>query len=1298
MVGKVKMGFNLKELLAGQKAIGFLSTVEGEKFKQSTLGLISFLIFLGACQKIDNNSGDSDQNFEDKINVPIPQITFLDSLPDSLQAHKTWINDFSQPETRVVPQNQREEYTYEDDENQTRTISSPPITQRPYLKNEKGEAILDAEGNHYFLGDGGISDFTLFTTDDGLSLDNITSSLLDRSGNLWFGTWGGGISKFDGVSFTNFTTAHGLSNNLVHCLAEDAAGNIWIGTDGGGISIYDGYSFSHKTRSDGLANDIVYGITLDRYGNLWIAAGEGGASKFDGERFVNYNQENGLPGNSVIKIAEDSHGFIWFGTGSNGLSRFDGKAFMNFTTEDGLAGNAINCIAKDKAGNLWFGTKGGGVSKYQQSADLTEKGTFTNFKISDGLGHDDVWDIEEDLLGNLWFATGGAGVSKFDGKKFTNYTTAQGLPINIVYSISIDGSGNPWFGTAGGGLALYKGAAFTNFTSDLGLAKNSVFAIIEDNNGHLWFGTDGGGVSKYDGKSFTNYTTEQGLPDPMVISAIKDKKGQLWFGTGGGGLALYKEESGVGKNASFTTFNTKNGLQNEIIYAIIEDRLGNIWLGTDGAGLIKFDWNAIPVGQEGFTAFTTDQGLANNAVYSILEDRNGNLWIGTGGGGVSKFDGKSFTNFSTAQGLSHNIVWSILEDKAGNLWFATQGGGVSRFDGQSFSTFTKREGLVDDTVYDLLEDGIGNIFIGTNRGFTVVPAEVAALPFGEIRGSLEYYNTANGYPVKDVNKGVHLDSKGNIWAGNGSDKTGLVKFNYQALRKKTKKPTVNIKNISLFENPISWISLQGSASEEEATDSLKNLAYITDEVKVFGRVLSAEERKSQFKELSKTQFSEIKRFETFPEKLKLPHSQNQITIDFGTDELVRANLMEYRYILEGYKKSWSPVIKNSSATFGNIREGDYVFRVIARYTGPAEATGKEWSEEAVYRFSVLPPWHRTWWAYLMYIIILLVGIKRVHVFQKSKTIRRERERIQQKELEQAKEIEKAYMDLKITQAQLVQQEKLASLGQLTAGIAHEIKNPLNFVNNFSEVSIELIAEAKEERNKSPDARDETLVDEIMEDIKSNLQKIHEHGSRANRIVTSMLQHSRGGSGKKEPTDLNALIREYVNLSYQGMRAGKNPMNVEITLDLDPGIKQVLLIKEDFTRVVINLCNNAFEAMKEKFKKHEPDCYREQSAKYDDGAIREVNYKPKLSIRARYENGKVLISIEDNGPGIPDEIKDKILQPFFTTKKGTEGTGLGLSITNDIVKAHAGELKVKSQVGRGSKFIIELPALGESSAQ
>jgi len=262
--------------------------------------------------------------------------------------------------------------------------------------------------------------------------------------------------------------------------------------------------------------------------------------------------------------------------------------------------------------------------------------------------------------------------------------------------------------------------------------------------------------------------------------------------------------------------------------------------------------------------------------------------------------------------------------------------------------------------------------------------------------------------------------------------------------------------------------------------------------------------------------------------------------------------------------------------------------------------------------------------------------------------------------------EKALKELKAAQSQLIQSEKMASLGELTAGIAHEIKNPLNFVNNFSEVSVELIDEALEElelvktrHSSSPDNESLEEITAILNDVKGNLTKVHEHGTRADGIVKSMLQHSRGGSGKMEPTNLNALVKEYVNLAFHGMRAGKNPINAEIDLQLNPKIKTVPMIGEDFSRVVLNLCNNAFDAMRPTADKR----------------------PPKLSVRTKLDSKSIHIEVEDNGSGIPNEIKDKILQPFFTTKKGTDGTGLGLSITNDIIKAHGGQLDIQSQPGQ-----------------
>ncbi|SDB19595.1 GAF domain-containing protein [Flavobacteriaceae bacterium MAR_2010_188] len=269
----------------------------------------------------------------------------------------------------------------------------------------------------------------------------------------------------------------------------------------------------------------------------------------------------------------------------------------------------------------------------------------------------------------------------------------------------------------------------------------------------------------------------------------------------------------------------------------------------------------------------------------------------------------------------------------------------------------------------------------------------------------------------------------------------------------------------------------------------------------------------------------------------------------------------------------------------------------------------------------------------------------------------------------------ALTDLESAQEQLIQQEKLASLGQLSAGIAHEIKNPLNFVNNFSELNLELIEEITDELKELPTNEHTDEISAILEDITSNLKKIHQHGTRADSIVKSMLQHSRGSNGIKEELNINEILNEYINLAFHGMRASKKVINVSIDLQLDHTIQKVPLIAEDFSRVILNLCNNAFDAM-----------YEEQNIS------KNTDYSPKLSVRSTALGKSVIIEIEDNGPGIPENLKDKIMQPFFTTKKGTEGTGLGLSITNDIIKAHGGRLEIVSESGNNSytKFKIILP--------
>jgi signal transduction histidine kinase len=273
-------------------------------------------------------------------------------------------------------------------------------------------------------------------------------------------------------------------------------------------------------------------------------------------------------------------------------------------------------------------------------------------------------------------------------------------------------------------------------------------------------------------------------------------------------------------------------------------------------------------------------------------------------------------------------------------------------------------------------------------------------------------------------------------------------------------------------------------------------------------------------------------------------------------------------------------------------------------------------------------------------------------------------------LEAAKQqVDNTLTDLKATQTKLIQSEKMASLGELTAGIAHEIQNPLNFVNNFSEVNQEMIDELADELKAGN--IEEALA--IAADIKDNEQKINHHGKRADGIVKGMLQHSRTGGGEKTPTNINTLADEFLRLSYHGLRAKDKEFNAELVTHFDEKLPKVSVIPQDIGRVLLNLFNNAFYAVNQKRK-----------ALNDD-------YKPEVTVATMIENGQIVIKVKDNGVGMPEHIKDKIMQPFFTTKPTGEGTGLGLSLTYDmVVKGHGGTIQVNSVEGKGSEFIIQLP--------
>jgi signal transduction histidine kinase len=405
------------------------------------------------------------------------------------------------------------------------------------------------------------------------------------------------------------------------------------------------------------------------------------------------------------------------------------------------------------------------------------------------------------------------------------------------------------------------------------------------------------------------------------------------------------------------------------------------------------------------------------------------------------------------------------------------------------------------------------------------------------------------------------------------------------------------------------------------------------------------------------------------EELELDHNQNDFSVSFAALDFSNPQKIQYKYILENHDEGWIYVGHNNTASYTNMDPGKYTFKVLA-----TNGDGI-WNEQVKsFRIIIHPPWWLTIWAYGFYALIFAIGVFGVDRIMRNRLIRKERDRSRAFKLEQAKKIEQAYNELKSTQSQLIQSEKMASLGELTAGIAHEIQNPLNFVNNFAEVSIELI----EEMNEKLTVDSWQLAGEIADDLKQNLEKINHHGKRADAIVKGMLQHSRTSTGVKEPTDINALADEYLRLAFHGLRAKNKSFNADFRAELDPTLPKINVIPQDFGRVMLNLINNAFYAV---------------SSRNLSGISNQAGlaYKPTVTVTTRRSGDHIEIRVKDNGTGIPQPVIDKIFQPFFTTKPAGEGTGLGLSMSYDIItNGHGGTIEVKTKEGEGTEFIIVLP--------
>ncbi len=1088
-----------------------------------------------------------------------------------------------------------------------------------------------------------------FNTEHGLALSSVLSGFKDKAGNLWFGTFGNGVSKYDGKSFINYNSSHGLIHNLIEAITEDSEGNIWFSTYGG-ISKYNGVYFENFTTEHGLPDNHINKILEDKKGNIWIAT-RGGLSLYSPDKndngmsqFIHYEDKQGFTGNYAGGIIEDRNGNLWM-AGHRGVFKFNPLAdthgetsFYDYSEITGLENEIVYCIAEDRDGLLWFGTSKGAVRFDPDNVQMGKSAVVTYTK-ADGLISNSITSILENRAGNIWFGSE-EGVSEFikQDSSFINYTSEQGLASNAIVCMVEDQAGSIWFGTKGNGLSRFDGKSTIEYTARQGLPGKTVFSATEDPDGSIWIGAEDGGLTKFtkdqenkNKGAFLNFSTAQGLSTGDAMNMMFDKDGNLWFGSGYG---LNKFDS-----KTITTWDTAHGLITNSVTSLKEDSKGNIWFGTYEGGLSRFDGKS-------FTNYTTDQGLVHNTVWNIQEDNLGAIWFATRGG-LSRFDGENFINFTTAQGLPDNKLSILTKDKMGNLLIGSWGGGVSiirkewvkmlslgeiaQIEDNIFENYNTSNGLPNDIVYEILEDEVGNIIIGTSNGFTILKGGLHTNRDRIAKEGVEHYNEQTGYSIKDVsnNYSMLVDRDGFIWAGTG-DK--LVRFDYKEVRKNTMAPQVIIQSVDINHENISWHSLQRARSREgeEFLSPQSVPAFVHDELSVFDKRLTESERDTLIHKFRKVRFDRISPFNAIPHNLVLPYTHNTIGFDFVGIETAKPFMVQYQFMLEGIEKQWSPPGIRTMAEYSNLGQGTYTFKVRAK------SPDGVWSEPISYSFKVLAPWWFTWWAFALYLMLFSFAILRIRRYEMNRILLRNQLKIE-----------------KVTTDSLRNLDHLKS--HFFANISHEFRTPLTLILGQIE---------------------SVMTSDIQIKEKGKLQVANRNAKRLLALINELLDLSKLEAGSMELAASRQNMVSFLKslfFSFESLADGKN---IELVFESEADHIPVSFDPDKMEKVFYNLVSNAFKFTPE-------------------------NGRITVSIGIEQDR-KVVIRVKDTGIGIPEDRMEHIFDRFFQVDASSTreygGTGIGLALTRELVLLHKGEITANSKEGIGSEFAISLPLDTNGSSQ
>ncbi|MEP0984060.1 two-component regulator propeller domain-containing protein [Ekhidna sp.] len=997
----------------------------------------------------------------------------------------------------------------------------------------------------------------------------------------------------------SWNTDDGLTSESASEMVQTDDGYIWISTYTG-LHRFDGKNFTvFNSQNSNIPSSNVLRIEIGKNNELW-AGTLNGIVKYDNGEFTTPDIFEGAPNFNVEDLMITKSGDMWFSTKSNKLFLYDHQKLQEFTTEFGVNNSTILSIVEGNDGNIYFGTDDSQLIVYSHSGirkiDLG----------SDANGINTLYaDSQKIYLGT------GRGLYILDNEEIEKSPLLSSTTINTL----IKDDQTLWIGTMRG-LFRYQQATSTldSLTEENGMPNNIVKDLLFDQQGNLWVGTYRSGIFFLSDGSITSFTENDGLSTNIISSVTEIEKDVFLLGNENGEINQLK-------GMDITSYKTPIPIPSERLKNLFTDNRGRVWISTYG-GLVVLDG---PNSKH----FTTRNGFPDNFTRLTFQDSNGTIWVGTKNAGLILFDRslEDWEQISISDGLSSNYILSIEEDKNGNIIVGTISGLNILEDRKVKKTVTVEDGLPSNFMFSTLSTD-EFIWIASNDGLT-----------GYSDSQIVNFNTENGMPSNIVYD-VLEDENGHIWM---PSENAILCVRKEDLLQAVDSPEKRIK-VRQFDKSYGMKNSHCLGAVLSHTDSQGRFWIPT-----IGGIVCLNPDEVQTpnfnpKTIIENIYADNNRI-NLEDKVIIPARTNRLLIDFTGISYTQTDLLQFRYKLEPFDDHWVIASDDRNGLYTNLAPGKYEFQL---QTGLDDS----FTTPITYQTIIIEAsWYQTIWAkVLMALTIIVIALFIYWMRTRSLTANNLKlesivaQRTKALE-EQKRELKGAIKQLKSAQEQMIQSDKMASLGILAAGVAHEINNPLNFIQGGVEGLEQTLKRSKKIKKEE--------YFELMRAIKEGI-------SRASTIVLSLNEFSHSSDKKLEPCDIYHLIENCLTMIRYRLKNG-----IELIKDFTDGKVIVKGNNGKLHQALLNIITNSIQA---------------------------IDKKGTITIRTTIENKFVSIEFIDSGHGIKPENLKKITEPFFSTKEPGKGTGLGLSITYAIINEHGGSLEYNSEWGKGTTAKVTLPLL------